>query len=318
MTLPGQTVHLVNIFRRSRLSGIGGEGVLVERVFIVGCGDIGRRVARLAQEGGAAVTALARSEETAQKLRELGIESVPGDLDDPSTLTALPTRGAVVFYFAPPPGGGFTDPRMRSFCLSVQPGEEPAKVVYISTSGVYGDSGDELVTEETPPDPKTSRGRRRYDAETVLAAWGKERGVAVVILRVTGIYGPGRLPLQHLTSGQPVLVESEARFTNRIHSDDLARVCMAAAARGEDGDIFNVSDGRPGTMTEYFTVCADALGLPRPRQVTLEEARQVMSPLMLSYVTESRRLDNRKMLEKLGITLRYPTLAEGVRASVAR
>ncbi|RNC71355.1 MAG: SDR family oxidoreductase [Desulfuromonadales bacterium] len=290
----------------------------MERIFIIGCGDIGRRVARLARKQGAEVVALTRSEEKAETLRELGIAAVMGDLDAPDSLAGLPIRGATVFYFAPPPGGGFTDPRVRTFCAAVTPGDEPRKLVYISTSGVYGDCGDAVVTEDTPPNPQTSRGKRRLDAETALTAWGKERGVAVVILRVTGIYGPGRLPLQHLTCGQPVLFENEAVFTNRIHSEDLARICLAAADRGEGGDIFNVSDGHPGTMTEYFNACADALGFPRPRQVTLEEARKVMSPLMLSYVTESRRMDNRKMLDKLGIELLCPTLAEGLRASVVK
>jgi len=290
----------------------------VERVFIVGCGDIGKRVARLAMTEGAPVTALVRSEEGAARLKDLGIHTVEGSLDDPESLAGLPTKGAVVFYFAPPPGGGVVEPRVRAFCTAVRPGDEPVKVVYLSTSGVYGDCGDMAVTEDTPVNPQTARARRRYDAETVFRAWGVERGVPVVILRVTGIYGPGRLPLQQLTAGQPVLLESEAPFTNRIHSDDLARVCIAAAQRGEDGDIFNVSDGNPGTMTEYFNACADALGLPRPRQVTMEEAKKVMTPLMLSYVTESRRMDNGKMLRKLGVTLLYPTLLEGLKASVSR
>lgn len=290
----------------------------MKRVFIVGCGDIGKRVARLAMADGAAVTALVRSEESAARLKDLGIATVEGHLDDPDSLAGLPTRGAVVFYFAPPPGGGNVEPRVRAFCSAIGPGDEPAKVIYLSTSGVYGDCGDVAVTEDTPVNPQTARARRRHDAETVFRAWGAERGVPVVILRVTGIYGPGRLPLQQLTAGQPVLLESEASFTNRIHSEDLARVCMAAAQRGEDGDLFNVSDGNPGTMTEYFNACADALGLPRPRQVTMEEAKKVMTPLMLSYVTESRRMDNGKMLRKLGVTLLYPTLREGLKASVSR
>jgi nucleoside-diphosphate-sugar epimerase len=185
-------------------------------------------------------------------------------------------------------------------------------VIYMSTSGVYGDCGDAVVTEETPAIPQTARGKRRLDAESVFREWGAEKKVPVVILRVTGIYGPGRLPVSQLTSGQPVLDERIASLTNRIHADDLTRVCLAAAERGDDGDIFNVSDGHPGTMTEYFNAAADFLGLPRPRQVSWEEARQVMSPLMLSYVSESRRMDNRKMREKLGIKLLYPTLAEGI------
>jgi nucleoside-diphosphate-sugar epimerase len=283
-------------------------------VFIVGCGDIGRRVALQYLEAGAAVSALIRSPEKAAALEALGIRTMVADLDDPATLTGLPTAGAILFYFAPPPGGGHLDPRVLNFCTAIATGAEPARVIYMSTSGVYGDCGDAVVTEETPANPQTARGKRRLDAETVFREWGHERGVPVIILRVTGIYGPGRLPVSQITSGQPVLDERIANLTNRIHADDLARVCLAAAERAENGDIFNVSDGHPGTMTEYFNAAADFLGLPRPRQVSREEAQQVMSPLMLSYVSESRRMDNRKMLEKLGVTLRYPTLTEGIKA----
>ncbi len=290
----------------------------LDNVLIIGCGDIGRRVAALARAEGATVIALVRSAEKGERLHTLGIATVPGDLDDAATLGVLSTRGATVFYFAPPPGGGFTDPRMRAFCTVVAPGNEPRKVVYISTTGVYGDCGGAVVTEETPVNPQTSRGKRRLDAETVLCAWGKEHNVPVVILRVTGIYGPGRLPVRHIAEGQPVLRPEEAPLTNRIHADDLARVCIAAAERGEAGDIFNVSDGQAGTMTDYFNAVADAAGIPRPRQVTMAEAHQVMSPLMLSYVSESRRMDNRKMIEKLGIRLLYPDLASGLKASLEK
>jgi nucleoside-diphosphate-sugar epimerase len=287
-------------------------------VLIIGCGDIGRRVAALARADGATVTALVRAAEKGELLHQLGIGTVTGNLDDPENLGVLPTPGATVFYFAPPPGGGITDPRVRAFCAAVSPGSEPLKVVYISTTGVYGDCGGAVVTEETPVNAQTARARRRLDAETVLSAWGKECNVPVVILRVTGIYGPGRLPVRHIAEGQPVLRPEEAPLTNRIHADDLARVCIAAAARGEAGDIFNVSDGQAGTMTDYFNAVADAAGIPRPRQVTMAEARQVMSPLMLSYVTESRRMDNRKMIEKLGIRLLYPDLATGLKASLEK
>ena len=287
----------------------------MRNIFIIGCGDIGRRVARLALAAGASVHGLVRSAEHAADLEKLGIRPIVGNLDDPATLTDLPTGGATVFYFAPPPGGGLTDPRVRSFCASIAPGKEPRKVIYMSTSGVYGDCGGDLVTEETPPNPQTARGKRRLDAETAFREWGAAHGVAVVILRVTGIYGPGRFPVSQLASGQPVLNEREAPLTNRIHADDLARVCLAAAARGEDGDIFNVSDGHPTTMTHYFNAVADLLGYPRPSQVSLEEARNVMSPLMLSYMSESRRMDNRLMLARLGIELLYPDLESGLKGS---
>lgn len=285
-------------------------------VLIAGCGDIGRRVARLELARGRQVSATCRLPEQVPGLERLGLQPVLADFDQPGPVS-LPTAGAVVYYLVPPPGGGDVDARVRVFCGSVEPGEEPAKIVYISTSGVYGDTGAAWVTEATPPRPLTSRARRRLDAEQMLLAWGKGRGVPVIILRVTGIYGPGRFPLDRLRAGHPVLREEEAPFTNRIHADDLARVCLAAADRGDDGDIFNVSDGHPGTMTEYFNAVADCFGLPRPPQVTMEEARQVMHPLMLSYLGESRRLDNRRLREKLQVQLLYPSLTEGLRASRA-
>ncbi len=287
-----------------------------DKILIIGCGDIGKRVARLALADNASVHGLVRSAEHAAELEKLGIRPIIGNLDDPATLQDLPTAGTVVFYFAPPPGGGIFDPRIRNFCSRIPAGEKPRKLIYMSTSGVYGDSGGKPVTEDTPPNPQTARGKRRLDAETAFREWGKKNNVPVVILRVTGIYGPGRFPVSQLAGGQPVLLEELAPLTNRIHQDDLARVCLAAAAKGEDGDIFNVSDGHPTTMTHYFNAVADLLGCPRPPRVSLEEARTVMSPLMLSYMSESRRMDNGKMLRKLGIDLLYPDLEAGLRASV--
>lgn len=281
--------------------------------FIIGFGDIGRRVARLLQERGEEVGALVRGRHGFEPAP--GVSTISGDLDDPETLRDLPLKNAVVFYFAPPPGGGHLDTRVRNFCAAVPSGEEPRRVVYISTSGVYGDCGRDLVTEETPANPKTPRAKRRLDAETALLEWGKERQVAIVVLRVTGIYGPGRLPFQHLAAGEPVLREEEASVTNRIHADDLAVVALAAAERGGAGAIYNVSDGHPGTLTEYFVKSARVLGLPEPRRVSREEARREMNPLMLSYIDEERVLDNGKMLRELGVRLRYPTLDEGMEAS---
>lgn len=285
----------------------------MNNILIVGCGDIGRRVAGLSAAAGSTIRGVVRSPERAAGLHQLGIHPVIANLDDPETLQGLPTAGALVYYFAPPPGGGIADTRVRNFCAAIAPGSEPARIVYMSTSGVYGDCEEE-VTEATPPNPQTARGKRRLDAETVFREWGQARGVVVVILRVTGIYGPGRLPVSQLAAGQPLLREEEAAYTNRIHAVDLARVCVAAAEKGEDGEIFNVSDGHPTTMTHYFTCVARLLGYPPPRQVDREEARHAMSPLMFSYMTESRRMSNRRMLERLGITLRYPDLAAGLEA----
>lgn len=288
----------------------------MNNVVIVGCGDIGERVAVKAIAEGAAIHALVRREDRAKELRRLGFDAEVANLDLPASLPIFPTRGAVLYYFAPPPGGGVNDPRVRNFLSTIAPGAEPSKIIYISTSGVYGNCRGEIVTEETPVNPETTRAKRRYAAECAFREWGAERGVPVVVLRVTGIYGPGRLPYTQLQNGLPVLREEEAPFTNRIHAEDLAEICIAAAERGDDGDIFNITDGETSTMTHYFTMVADALGLPRPQQITMEEAKQVMPPLMLSYFSESRKMDNTKILTKLGVRLKYPTLQEGLAASV--
>lgn len=289
----------------------------MSKVLIAGCGDIGMRVARLELAAGMAVIGVVRGEAKAAWLQEGGVRPLLADLDDPLSLAALPTAGARVYYLAPPPGGGFSDPRVRNFCAAIGSERLPAKLVYVSTSGVYGDCGDLLVTEQTPVNPQTSRARRRLDAEQTLLAWGAERGVPVVILRVTGIYGPGRLPVARLAAGHPVLREEESPRTNRIHADDLAQVCVAAAEQAGHGEVFNVSDGEGGTMSQYFFAVADALGMPRPQAISLAEAKQSMNPLMLSYLSESRRMSNAQMLDRLGVKLRYPTLAAGLQATLA-
>ena len=286
-------------------------------ILIVGCGDIGRRVGRLLLAAGRKVVGVVAGEESATKLAAVGIRPLVANLNDPDELRELPTAKALVFYFAPPPGGGITDPKVRNFCVVASGERAPQRLVYISTSGVYGDCGGAMVTEETPANPQTARAKRRFDAEQTLLRWGAEQGVAVVILRVTGIYGPGRIPISRLIDGHPLLRLEESAPTNRIHADDLALVCVAAAEKGETGEIFNVSDGHPSTMTEYFLAVAELAGLPRPPLVSMEEARRVMTPLMISYLGESRRMDNTRMLERLEVKLRYPTLAEGLPASLA-
>ncbi|WP_224982460.1 NAD-dependent epimerase/dehydratase family protein [Geomonas agri] len=279
----------------------------MQPLLIIGCGAVGRRVAALALAQGTSVCTFNRGEAPLA-----GVTHHAGNLDEPDTLHGLPTRGAGVIYLAPPPGGGHEDSRMRNFLASIAAADEPAKVVYISTSGVYG-GGSEVVTEETEPDPQTARGKRRLHAERLLQAWGRERGVPVVVLRVTAIYAADRLPVTQLTTGQPVLLEEQCLPSNRIHADDLSRICLAALERGKDGAVFNVSDGSPSTMTAYFNAAADKLGLPRPRQVTMAEARQLMTPLMISYFSEGRIVDSNKMLKDLGITLLYPNLEAGLK-----
>ena len=290
----------------------------VAGVTIVGCGDIGTRVAALWQARGATVAALSRSAASMQRLNDLGIRPLPGDLDEPDSLSSLEVSGHLLYYFAPPPRTGQTDPRMRAMLDALSNQTNLGKVVYISTTGVYGNSRGAWVTEDAPVNPQTARAQRRLDAESALRDWGRRRNVTVVILRVPGIYGPGRLPVEAIRSRRPVVNEGECGFSNRIHADDLARVCVAAAERGRADTIYNVSDGRPGTMTEYFNRVADLLDLPRPPVVSRAEAGQVLSPELLSYIDESRRIDNRRMREDLGVALLYPDLETWCKTMIPR
>lgn len=286
-------------------------------VVIIGCGDIGRRVARQWLARGARVGAAVRSAESAAELGAAGIEAVAIDLDHTNALTGLDPAGTLLYYFAPPPAHGEKDSRARTFLLALGRQGAPARIVYLSTSGVYGDRGGAWVTEDTPPAPETERAQRRLDAERAFQAWGSRHGVPVVILRVGGIYGPGRLPLERIRAGAPVLREDQAPPTNRIHADDLAAACVAAGETGRPDGIYNVCDGQDANMTQYFYAVADAFGLARPPTIDWEQAKRALSPGMLSYLGESRRMDNRRMRELLEVELRYPDLASGLAAIVA-
>ena len=288
----------------------------MHNIFIAGCGYIGERLALAYQEAAVAVTCMVRSPEHGTKLSTKGFLTVVAALDDSSSLPPCNLGGSIVFYLIPPPGGGIVDTRARNFITHISGAKKPAKIIYMSTTSVYSDTGGEMITEESPTCPETAMGKRRLDAETAFKDYGTANGIPVLILRVSGIYGPGRLPIMQISQGQPLLNENESGPSNRIHADDLAAVCMAAAEFGRDGDIFNVSDGAPSSMTLYFNACADALGLPRQQQVSMDIARQSMSPLMFSYVSQSRVIDNSRMLTKLNINLRYKNLLDGLAASL--
>ncbi len=286
---------------------------MANRVTIVGCGDIGRRVAQACLAQGREVTGWVRSDGSVMALRERRIPALKVDLDQP--VLGLPSvAGDELYYFAPPPSEGRSDTRVARLIEGFAEAGRPRRVVYLGTTGVHGDCDGEWVDETRPQAPVADRAHRRLDAENRWRAWSRESGGELVILRVAGIYGPGKLPEARLRSGKPMVAEAESPVTNHIHSADLVTVCLAAMARGVPGEVYNVSDGHPGSMTGYFNAVADFLGLPRPPVITLERARTELTPGMLSYLGESRRLSNRKLIEELGVRLRYPTLAEGLPA----
>lgn len=279
----------------------------MKKVLISGFGDIGMRVATRWHAQSAHITAICRNAKPAP-----GVDFLHLDLDhDIQTLAQLD----LLYHFMPPPPQGQQDSRI-SHLLQAMPDRAPEKMVLISTSAVYGDSGGAWVDESAALNPGSDRGKRRADAERQWQQWAEQHDVAWVILRVPGIYGPGRLPIERLKKGMPMVPEADAPFTNRIHSEDLAEICYLAGIRDSMQGIYNASDGQPGNMTQYFNAVADACGLPRPPQISLEQAQQQLSPGMLSYLQESRRLSNARLLKDSGYQFKYPDLESGLKGSL--
>ena len=223
-----------------------------------------------------------------------------------------------LFWFAPPQKQGQQDQRIRQFCQQLKPGQI-SRLVYISTTAVYGDCQGRWIDENEPLKPGTDRGRRRKDAEQCLQNSAKSLQFELIILRVPGIYGPGRWPLARLQKGLPVLRETESPYTNRIHQDDLALIAINAmtnaAVCAGTSRAYNVSDGKPSTMTDYFNRIADAFNLPRPQQVDRSEAEQKLTPAMLSFMNESKRLKTDRLLTELEAKLSYTSLSAGLAAA---
>lgn len=284
------------------------ETRLPDRALIAGCGDIGLRVARRLRALGREPTAIVRDPQKQASVTETGAQVMLHDLDRAADVGDWP----LLFWFAPPPGSGVTDPRSRRW-LEAQRGRIE-RVVYISTSGVYGDCDGRWIDEDEPLKPKSERAQRRVDAEAAWRDWAARTGAALTILRVPGIYGPGRLPLERLQRGLPVLRPEVSPWSNRIHADDLAEAALHAAVFGRRDAAYNVADGDPTTMADYFTRCARLLGLPDPPQVDLDEARRVFTPAMWSFMEESKRLRTDRLREELRFAPRYPDLSRGLPA----
>nr|WP_145550435.1 SDR family oxidoreductase [Variovorax boronicumulans] len=284
------------------------------RVLIVGCGDVGQRVAaRL--PAGVRVLALTSSNERLAGLRAQGLLPLRGDLDDARSVRRLAGLADRVLHLAPPPGEGARDGRTRALGQALLRRTRPRAVVYGSTSGVYGDCGGDWVAETRAPAPRTERALRRLDAEAAVRFLGRAGGVRASVLRIPGIYAPDRAggtPRERLARGTPVLRAEDDVYTNHIHADDLARACIAALWRGRAQRVVNASDDTALKMGDYFDLAADLYGLPRPPRVAAEEARGQLPLLVLSFMSESRRLLNQRLKRELRLALHYPTVAAGL------
>ena len=283
-------------------------------MLIVGCGDVGVRVARNLL-GRVRLMALTSSSTRVAALRAQGLTPLQGNLDQPVTLRRLAGLATRVIHLAPPPGEGWADPRTMALLQALRRRNPPVSVVYGSTSGVYGDCGGDWVSEVRATHADTPRAHRRVHAEQSVRFLGCASLVRTSILRIPGIYAPDReggTPRARLLKGTPVLQAADDVYTNHIHADDLARACMLALWRARPQRIYNVNDDTVLKMGDYFDLAADLYSLPRPPRVARVDAGRQLSLQVLSFMAESRRMVNARMKVELGLRLRYPTVAVGL------
>ena len=289
-----------------------------QRVLIVGCGDVGLRAASLLR-GRVQVLAVTSSPERVPVLRAAGLRPLVADLDAPASLRRLAGLADRVLHLAPPPGvdgaNWWRDARTTALVRALRQRSLPAALVYGSTSGVYGDCGGARIDETRAVRPHTPRAHRRVDAERAVR-WLGRAGVATRILRIPGIYAPDRTggtPRERLRKGTPVLRAEDDVYTNHIHADDLARICVAALWRGGTQRVFHASDDTALKMGDYMDLAADLYGVPRPPRIARDAAQTQLPLSLLSFMGESRRLDNGRLKRELRVRLRYPTVESGLR-----
>ncbi len=278
------------------------------RLLIIGCGDVGQRMLPILVKSHK-VYVLTSQTEKLPLFRQAGAHPLFGNLDDQSTLHRLSQIADTVIHLAPPNPNGTTDLRTKSLIQALSKGRRVKRFIYISTTGVYGDCGGQLISETQAVQPQNLRAVRRVDAERQLRAWAIKLGVSVVILRVPGIYAGNRLPVDRLQKGTPALLESEDVFTNHIHADDLARLTILSMYRASSQRVINACDNSDLKMADYFDLVADKMNLPRPPRVDKETLKTMVSPQLLSFMQESRRISNAR-LQEIGFQFLYPTVQD--------
>ncbi len=287
------------------------------RLLIVGCGDIGLRVAGLLAHK-LTVRALTTQVARVPALRAAGITPLVGNLDHAATLRRLAGLAPRVLHLAPPAGYGTRDGRTLALLRALSLRAAPTALVYASTSGVYGDCAGACVAEVRSLAPTTVRAQRRVDAETSVRFFGRAARVRTSVLRVPGIYAPNReggTPIARLRHGTPVLDAADDVYTNHIHADDLARACVLALWRGKAQRSYNINDDAALKMGDYFTAAAALYGLPVPPRISRAQAEREISPMQLSFMSESRRMVNTRMKRELGLRLHFPHVIDGLVAA---
>lgn len=286
-------------------------------LLIAGMGDIGRRIAAAHPE--MQVLGIARSAESAARARAAGATPVAADLDRRDSLARMAGLSPWVLYLAPPPVDSEGDPRTRHLLAALaKRGSLPRRLVYISTSGVYGNCNGERVLEHRPTAAKNARAKRRVDAERQLRRFAARNGIRLTILRAPGIYAADRLPIDRIRRQTPAVRQEEDSYTNHIHADDLAHLVWLALFRGKPNRVYHAVDDSVKKMGDYFDMVADHFGLPRSPRITRQEAQSTLSPALLSFLNESRILDNTRLKTELRAKLRYPDVASCLKELPAR
>jgi nucleoside-diphosphate-sugar epimerase len=283
-------------------------------LLIVGCGDVGLRVVALLARRWR-VLALTSTPPRVAALRAAGVVPLRGDLDVAASLARLAALADAVLHLAPPASNGARDLRTAHLLHALARSRRLRRIVYASTTGVYGDRAGAPTAETAPARPATDRARRRADAEERVRRFGRRHGAAATVLRVPGIYALDRAggdPRERVARGTPVLAAADDVYTGHVHADDLARACVAALHRGRPQRIVNVVDDSALKMGDYFDLVADRFALSRPPRVSRAEAAAQLSPLQMSFLAESRRLVNERMKRELRLVLRHPTVADGL------
>ncbi len=287
--------------KNKQLNGLGRP-----RLLIVGCGDVGMRLIPLLRSR-FRVFALTSQSERLSELRSAGVIPILGNLDSPQSLYRLKGLADIVVHLAPPPMQGSLDQRTRNI-VAILP--RHGRLVYVSTTGVYGDCKGAFFDETRPVAPVNARAERRVDAERVLRRWARHHEGKLSILRVPGIYAADRLPLERLRQGTPALLDADDVYTNHIHADDLAQIIALALFRALPLRVYHTVDDSALKMGDYFDQVANAFKLPLPPRVPRAELSKQVSPMLLSFMSESRRLSNERMKTELGVRLRWPAVSD--------
>ncbi|MFZ6749537.1 NAD-dependent epimerase/dehydratase family protein [Undibacterium sp. Ren11W] len=282
------------------------------RLLIIGCGDVGMRLLPLLTQQ-FRIFALTSQPARHAELRAAGAIPITADLDQPRSLARLAGLANYVVHLAPPPAVGDSDCRTRNL-IAILP--DKSRLVYISTTGVYGNCDEQPFGETRTVAANNPRAKRRVAAERLLRAWAVRSQSRLAILRVPGIYAADRLPLERLRKGTPALLAAEDVYTNHIHADDLAMLIKLALFRAAPNRVYHAVDDSDLKMADYFDLVADHFQLPRPPRLTRAELAQQISPVLLSFMSESRRMLNHRIKQELGGRFNYPSVLQGVQAAM--